>query len=72
MGGGGGPVWLLGNKNLGQKFCITVRDGRKPIVVRLGKKKKRRLEGPIYGLSSSLNVRFRDIYKPKFKPKCRV
>lgn len=42
MGGGGGPVWLLGsdNKNLGQKFCVTVRDGRKPIVVRLGKKKK--------------------------------
>lgn len=47
MGGGGGPVWLLGsdNKNLGPKLCVTVRDGRKPIVVRLGKKKKGGLRG---------------------------
>ncbi len=48
------------HKNLGQKFCVTVRDGRKPIVVRLGKE-KRRAKGPIYGLSSSLSVRFRTL-----------
>jgi hypothetical protein len=42
----------------------------KPIVLRLGKK-KRRVEGAIYGLSASLNVGFKGYIKPKFKLKCK-